>query len=263
MAADPFSDKYTIETPEQMPLEFAIAGIGSRFLAMAIDTLIQVAFGVVVFIAVIIANVVWPQPGSRLWIAGAAIALLFLLTFAYFAIFEIWWNGQTPGKRKAGIRVIKDSGRPLTVAETIGRNLLRIVDQLPVFYALGVLIAFLNSRNKRLGDFIAGSIVIRETPLADLKPEWQNARTAPPPLSPLVSPLSAEDLDLIDAFLNRRSHLTADVRSRIAEEIFERIRPKLPAQDGLQVPGLTTESVLEWLVSQRVPDHGHVPPPGN
>jgi uncharacterized RDD family membrane protein YckC len=251
MAPDPFPDKYSIETPEQMPLEFAIAGIGSRFLAMAIDTLIQLGFAVVVFIAASIASAIWPQPGSRLWIVGAAIALLFLLTFAYFAIFEIWWNGQTPGKRRAGIRVIKDSGRPLTVAETIGRNLLRIVDQLPVFYALGVLIAFLNSRNKRLGDFIAGSIVIRETPLADLKPEWQNARTAPPPLSPLVSPLSAEDLNLIDAFLNRRSHLTADVRSRIANEIFERIRAKLPAQDLLQSPGLTTESVLEWLGSQR------------
>jgi uncharacterized RDD family membrane protein YckC len=251
MAPDLFPDKYSIETPEQMPLEFTIAGIGSRFLAMAIDTLIQVAFGVVVFVAFSIASVVWPQPGLRLWIVGAAIALLFLLSFAYFAAFEIFWNGQTPGKRRAGIRVIKDSGRPLTVAETIGRNLLRIVDQLPAFYAVGVLIAFLNSRNKRLGDFIAGSIVIRETPLADLKPEWQNARTAPPPLSPLVSPLSAEDLNLIDAFLNRRSHLTADVRSRIANEIFERIRAKLPAQDFVQGPGVSTESVLEWLGSQR------------
>jgi uncharacterized RDD family membrane protein YckC len=251
MAPDPFSDKYIIETPEQMPLEFAIAGIGSRFLAMAIDTLIQVGFGVVVFIAVIIANVVWPQAGSRLWIVGAAIALLFVLSFGYFAAFEIFWNGQTPGKRRAGVRVIKDSGRPLTVAETIGRNLLRIVDQLPAFYALGVLIAFLNSRNKRLGDFIAGSIVIREIPLADLKPEWQNAQTAPPPLSPLADPLSPEDLNLIDAFLNRRSHLTADVRSRIAEEIFERIRAKLPAQDLSRSPELSTEAVLEWLGSQR------------
>lgn len=250
MAPDSFPDKYTIETPEQMPLEFAIAGIGSRFLAMAIDTLIQLGLAVVVFIAVYIAGKIWPQTG--LWIVGAAIALLFLLMFAYFAVFEIWWNGQTPGKRRAGIRVIKDSGRPLTVAETIGRNLLRVVDQLPVFYAVGVLIAFLNSRNKRLGDFIAGSIVIRETPLADLKPAWQNARTAPL-LNPLVSPLSAEDLYLIDAFLNRRSHLTADVRSRIAEEILERIRAKLPAQDLLQSPGLTTESILEWLSSQRRP----------
>jgi uncharacterized RDD family membrane protein YckC len=101
--------------------------------------------------------------------------VFFFLYFGYFALFEIIWNGQTPGKRKAGIRVIKDSGRPLTPAESIARNLMRIADWLPVFYAVGMLFTILTKENKRLGDLIAGSLVVRESSFTDLKPAWQTS----------------------------------------------------------------------------------------
>ena len=100
-------------------------------------------------------------------------AVLFALYYGYFAAFEILWNGQTPGKRAAGIRVIKESGRPLSAAETIGRNLLRIVDQLPGFYAIGIVTSLLNAQNKRFGDFVAGSIVVRESSLSAMRPSWR------------------------------------------------------------------------------------------
>src|SRR5512146_2669804 len=115
-------DKHTIETPEQMSLHLTVAGIGSRFLALAVDTLIQVGAGIVVLVVLGLLGVAGVFAGMRqspLWVLAALVFAAFLLMFGYFAAFEIAWNGQTPGKRIVGIRVVKDSGRPLTPAETI------------------------------------------------------------------------------------------------------------------------------------------------
>jgi uncharacterized RDD family membrane protein YckC len=243
-------DQHTIETPEQLRLDFAVAGIGSRFLALAVDTLIQIAVLVLVFIALAIlgtARVLALRGEPAVWLLALAGVLFFLLFFGYFAIFEILWNGQTPGKRSIGIRVVKDSGRPLTAAESIGRNLLRIVDQLPGFYAIGMAAALLNASNKRLGDLVAGSIVVRESTLAAIRPVWQTTRTQAGPMLG-GNALSVEDLTLIDTFLNRRNELTPDVRSRMAARILAQLRPKLPAHTD---SGMSTESILESLAWER------------
>jgi uncharacterized RDD family membrane protein YckC len=246
----PLSDKHTIETPEQMPLEFAIAGIGSRFLALAIDTLIQTAIGLAVLVSGVVTAGIMASLGHELssqWIAAGLFAMVFLLVFAYFAVFEIVWNGQTPGKRKVGIRVIKETGRPLTAAEAIGRNFLRLVDQLPGFYAIGVLVALLNKNNKRLGDFVAGSIVVRETPFETVKPVWAPSQTEQS-LKSAGAGISLEDLALIETFLNRRHELAFDVRSRMAHEILGRLKGKLSLDPGSQ---LSAESILESLAHER------------
>jgi uncharacterized RDD family membrane protein YckC len=247
-----FADKLTIETPEQTALDFPIAGVGSRFLALAIDTLIQMLVGLIVGLggSMAIAGISVVMPSAGVW--GLAVMLLFyfLLYFGYFAFFEILWNGQTPGKRKAGIRVIKDSGRPLTPAESIGRNLLRIVDWLPAFYAAGIASAVLTKGNKRLGDLVVGSLVVRESSLSELKPLWQTSQdSVSPPLSPLgAANLSLDEFALIDSFLNRRNDLDADVRYRMADQIFRRLAPKLslPADRTL-----STETILESLARER------------
>jgi uncharacterized RDD family membrane protein YckC len=243
-------DKHTIETPEQLRLDFAVAGIGSRFLALAIDSLIQTAVAVLAIIVLAIVGISGAlalRGQASVWLLAAIGVLFFLLFFGYFAIFEILWNGQTPGKRSIGIRVVKDSGRPLTAAESIGRNLLRIVDQLPGFYAIGIVVAILNSSNKRLGDLVAGSLVVRESSLAAIKPSWQ---AMPSGTGPLLggNALSIEDLALIDAFLNRRSELAPEVRSRMAWQILNQLSPKLGAPP---VPGSSNESVLESLAWER------------
>ena len=215
---------------------------------MLIQTLVGIVAGVAGGFALTYAALVWPK--ASLW--GAAILLLFyfFLYFGYFALFEIIWNGQTPGKRKAGIRVIKDSGRPLTPAESIARNLMRIVDWMPVFYAVGILTAVLNKENKRLGDLVAGSLVVRESSFQDLKPAWHAGQGPPvPALSPLGAPqLSPAECALIDSFLNRRFDLEPDVRFRMADEILRRIRQKLtlPADNSL-----STEKILEALAYER------------
>lgn len=247
-----FADKLTIETPEQTALDFPIAGIGSRFLALAIDTLIQILVGFIVGFggSMAIAGISVVMPSASLWGFAILILFYFLLYFGYFAFFEILWNGQTPGKRRAGIRVIKDSGRPLTPTESIGRNLLRIVDWLPAFYAAGIASAVLTKGNKRLGDLVVGSLVVRESSLSDLKPLWQTSRDSlSPPLSHLgAANLSPDECALIDSFLNRRNDLDADVRYRMADQIFRRLAPKLtlPADQTL-----STEAILESLARER------------
>jgi uncharacterized RDD family membrane protein YckC len=252
-------DKLTIETPEQTTLDFAVAGIGSRFLAIAYDFLIQFLVGLVVGIGggIALAGMSVVAPKIAMWGGAVLILFYFLLYFGYYAFFEIWWNGQTPGKRKVGIRVIKDSGRPLTPAESIGRNLMRIVDWMPFFYGVGIVSAFFTKGNKRLGDLLVGSLVVRETSLQELKPVWQTAPVvfaagnAPVVLS--AAPLGAgrltpEECALIESFLTRRSSLDYDVRVRMADEVFRRIKERLtiPADNTRSV-----ENLLEVLSYER------------
>jgi len=247
-----FSDKLTIETPEQTALEFQVAGIGSRFLALAYDMLIQILIGFVAGFggSLLIGLVASAIPGAANWGFALLFLFFFLLYFGYYAFFEIFWNGQTPGKRKAGIRVIKDSGRPLTPAESIARNLMRIIDWMPAFYAVGMLSAILTKENKRLGDLVAGSLVVREVAFSDLKPAWQATQApADPSLPPLgADRLSPEEGALIESYLSRRDALEPHVRYRMAYEIVGRIRPKLtlPADNKLSL-----EKILEVLAYER------------
>jgi len=256
MPADSFADKLTIDTPEQTALDFAVAGIGSRFLALAIDTLIQILVGFVAGIAgsILIGLLVASSPRSSLWTAAVLVVFYFLLYFGYFAFFEIIWNGQTPGKRKIGIRVIKDSGRPLTAAESIGRNLLRIVDWLPLFYAVGMVCAVLTKENKRLGDLVAGSLVVREAAFSDLKPAWQAAPVAPsgnawPPMG--ADRLTVEEASLIDSYLSRRSSLEPYVQFRMADEILNRLKPKLTIPADINISAYSSDKILEALAFER------------
>lgn len=242
-----------------MPLEFAIAGIGSRFLAMAIDTLIQIAVGVVVIVVVIVLGATGLMPRlfreGGVWLVAGLLIAMFLLYFGYFAFFEIVWNGQTPGKRRVGLRVIKDSGRPLTAAETIGRNFLRILDQLPFLYGLGMLVAMLNRQNKRIGDFVAGSIVIRETPFTQVRPVWESAQSANPATGAVgAARVSLEDLTLIETFLQRRYDLAPDVRSRMSSEILNRVRGVLSLPAGMED---SAESILESVARERRSSGGY------
>jgi uncharacterized RDD family membrane protein YckC len=251
-AVPSYVDQLTIETPEQTSLDFTIAGIGSRFLALALDTLIQIAVGLVVGIAGAfgLGAAAAFAPRLAVWTGAILILFYFLLYFGYYALFEILWNGQTPGKRVIGIRVVKDSGRPLTPAESIGRNLMRIVDWLPFLYAVGIVSAVLTKENKRLGDLVAGSLVVREASLTSLKPVWQTDQQAAQPGTSSYGGvnLSPQEFALIDSFLTRRSDLDYDIRMRMANQIFYRLKPKLNLPPNTS---LSTEAILEALAYER------------
>lgn len=237
-------DKLTIETPEQTSLEFSIAGIGSRFLAIAIDTLIQTT----IVAAMLPFAFFLPRPSPYgPWIVAMGLLVFFLVYYGYFFAFESLWNGQTPGKRIIRIRVIKDDGRPVQAIDSVARNLLRIVDQLPVLYAIGIVTVLLSPKSKRLGDFVAGTIVVHERTLEDMKPVWDSVPREDG-LKLGSERLAPEDLALIEAFLNRRSALAADVRYQTADQIVLRLRPKLQIPAGIS---LRNEELLEAIASER------------
>src|SRR5216683_2881828 len=142
-----------IETPERVPLHFALASIGNRFLACAIDHAIQIVTIILMIIGfTVIAN--YSSLGDRLsnapkWVYAVLVILLFLIISGYFAFFEWLWNGQTPGKRWLRLRVIREDGRPVTFWEAAVRNLVRIFDMMPVapipFYSIGLICVFISS----------------------------------------------------------------------------------------------------------------------
>jgi uncharacterized RDD family membrane protein YckC len=241
-------DKLTIDTPEQTALEYPIAGLGSRFLALLADTAIQ---AVLTFFVLIVGSLIgaglrsfWslgPQ-----WTVAIIFLILFLLNSGYFALFEIFWNGQTPGKRYAQVRVIKDDGRPIGAYEAIVRNALRLIDMLPTLYGVGLISIFLSRQSKRLGDFVAGTVVVHEKSLEGVRPyvESQIDETLPPIDT---SKVTLEEVQLIEMFLNRRDSLDPGVRTNMASQICSRLAEKME----VKVYGWPrTERFLEAVMEQ-------------
>jgi len=240
-----YPQKLTIDTPEQITLEYEIAGPGSRFMALFVDLMIQTVAGIVLMIAVLIAGVTL----SSLFVAGTwTIALLvvfiFLLQWGYFAAFEIFWKGQTPGKRQTGIRVINETGREASVYEAIARNLLRAVDSLPGVYAVGAIVMFISPQHKRIGDYVAGTIVIH-----DRKPEddaiFFNTTSQEVEDGIDYSSLKPSDLQVIETFLQRRLDLEQEVRLRTSTRLAQHFRQKCGISMELHPDN---ENLLEILV---------------
>jgi uncharacterized RDD family membrane protein YckC len=219
----PAPDQLTIDTPEQIVLEFPLAGVGSRFLALAIDTLIQAAL--IAVVAVIGLLILVPAIGLRgfvTWTAAILLTIVFVIYTGYFAVFEVLWNGQTPGKRQVGLRVIDASGRPITAYAAIIRNLLRLVDQLPGFYALAIVSVLVTERQQRLGDLAAGTVVVhdRVEPKAAAPRPATAARHGADRLTP-------EEIVLVEGFLRRREDLDPLVRLNTARQIAARMAARL------------------------------------
>jgi uncharacterized RDD family membrane protein YckC len=245
-----------IETPERVQLEFALASIGNRFLAVAIDHFIQYLSIILIawfFLSVAgyTASDVADAP-ERLfneapkWLIAVMILILFLVFAGYFIIFEWLWNGQTPGKRLLRLRVIRDDGRPLTLWEAIARNLVRICDAVPGFivpvYSIGLIVIFLSNRDQRLGDLFAGTVVIRErTGEAPTYSETFVERIADSAFTRVkqntgirVDParLTEREVEVVESFLRRRWDLTERQRLWMAWRIALPLMCKLkPAYD--------------------------------
>ncbi len=242
-------DKLTIDTPEQIAIEFPLAGIGSRFLAIVFDSLLQFIGYVVLGLIAALAlggnlGRIWPSAWN--WSAAVLILVVFCLYWGYYAFFETIWQGQTPGKRHAGIRVIKDTGRSITAFEAIARNLVRVVDQFPGVYAVGCVTMFLNKKSKRLGDFVAGTVVVHEKKAEAAEPFFNLQQGAQLPVYP-VTRLSNTELVLIETFLARRLDLAPEVRTSTARRIAEHIAQKLELQAQ---PQADNEDFLETVAKE-------------
>jgi uncharacterized RDD family membrane protein YckC len=245
----PSTETLKIDTPEQVALEMPIAGIGSRFLALAIDTLAQIllyAVGVALILIAALFNVFANADFGSPWFVGGAVLLIFCVYWGYFATFEILWRGQTPGKRTAGIRVIRESGRPLDPTAAILRNIMRAIDFLPSLYGVGVVCMLVNRQSRRVGDFVAGTVVVHDTPATSLEPHWR-ATPGPHVAQPQAARLSDAEIVLIETYLQRRFQLALRVQDRTASQIAERVT----ASTGLTPePGQTLDTFLESVARQ-------------
>jgi len=239
-----------IETPEQIALELPIAGVGSRFLALAVDTLLQLFVGTIgAFALAIVLPLALSVAPDWLRMLGPAVAIFFLyaIYWGYFAVFEIVTSGRTPGKRVAGIRVIKDNGRPLRAYEAIARNFLRVIDFLPAMYAFGVITMLLNRNSKRLGDFVAGTIVVHDKPLDIVATDWGTTLTAAETIGAhQAAQITAQELVLVESFLRRRLELDPLVGDDMAAQIVRRIGDRA----GTPPPGMTNVEFLESLAAR-------------
>ena len=163
------NEHLSIETPEQIKINYSIAGIGSRFYAALID--IAVLTPIVLIGGYVTLRAIFgldERFGN--WLAAIAGVATFALQWGYYMAFEITTNGQSPGKRALGLRVIKAHGYPISFSDSAIRNLIRIVDFLPFFYGAG-LVAMLSNKNwQRLGDLAAGTLVVKEDTKVSPKP---------------------------------------------------------------------------------------------
>lgn len=247
-----------------------VAGIGSRFIALLVDYLIWL---VAIIALILIFHYVDPSLThfSRLgekWAEAILTLLGFGLYWGYFTLFEAFWDGRTPGKRVAKIRVIQRSGRGIGLFEAMTRNLLRVVDQLPVVYAVGVITIFLTKQHQRLGDLAAGTLVVHEREQLDAPSTSSSARSLTAgifdaPISAASVPerrksavelassgiqrLTIADLEVLEGFFARRLDFNMETRARLAE----RIAASIQAKSGLAIPaGVSTETYLEEVAHQ-------------
>ncbi len=258
-----------IETPERVPLAFALASIGNRFLAVAIDHFIQYFTIFIVAYALLslsgFGDLTTAESSQVLqempkWTMALMIIVLFLIFAGYFVFFEWIWNGQTPGKKLLKLRVIREDGRPITLWEALARNLLRIFDAVPGFvlpvYSIGLITIFLSKRDQRIGDMFAGTVVIRER--SDEAPTF--AETFSNPIADAafrrvqkptnfqadVNLITEPEIEVAETFLRRRWDLTERQRIwmawRIALPLMYKIKPEYDLQD------FTYEGFLEELV---------------
>lgn len=232
-----------IDTPENVVFGYEVVGIGSRFLAALIDTTI---IALLLLTANVILVYVLLGGLNNLSMGNSFIvALLSLISFAffwgYYIFFEMRWNGSSPGKRQVGIRVIRADGTPITLAESVIRNLVRLVDFLPGAYGLGLVTMFIDGKARRLGDLAANTLVVREQTAVSLESLGKAATSADPVISRApgsaereaakwpVDKLTEADIQLAESLLQRYNDLPNGFT--LANQILNRLveRMELPS----------------------------------
>ena len=264
------SRRVEIVTPENIRVTYELAGAGSRFAAAFIDHSIQI------LVILLILLMSWWLTASRsvfksmfagsasayIWaIAGLAIFALF---FGYFTLFELFWSGRSPGKKIIGLRVVRDGGYPIDFYCSVVRNLVRIVDLLPPPYGIGLASIFISSDYKRLGDYAAGTIVVKEKSGERLE-ERARGPASPSvaffmPLVKNLDVLNTEDYRIIRRFAQRRYQFDISVQAylgmRLALPLIQRMRLEVPIHAQLHYA-----DVVEAIERRYVEDKGIVSSP--
>jgi uncharacterized RDD family membrane protein YckC len=249
-----------IETPERVPLHFALASIGNRFLACAFDHALQTLFIALLYLILMLIFSTLAFSGLKnapKWAIALLILFAFIIWSSYFIVFEWLWNGQTPGKRWLKLRVIREDGRPITFWEAAVRNLLRIFDIMPFpFYSIGLISVFISTRDQRVGDLVAGSVVVREreteaptfsqvfnAPVSDMA---LRRSFKPVKFTAEIGFITEPEIEVVETYLRRRWDLPDHTRMwmawRVAMPLLYKLRP------GYDPATFTYEGFLEELL---------------
>ncbi|HLO47764.1 MAG TPA: RDD family protein [Kamptonema sp.] len=229
-----FFNRFSLQTPESVELEFTLAGIGNRAYALLIDYiiwgLIQLVFALAwlmlyVILSDAIARIAGNISNLETWLLAIQILISFFIYVGYFVCFETLWQGQTPGKRYVKIRVIRDDGRPVRLQQSTLRALLRPVDDL---FFIGLFLIALNQREKRLGDLVAGTLVIQEeqaSAIAELKLSDSAQTLANQLLNEAeLSRLLPEDFAVIRQYLQRRDAMIPKAREELSKQLATQVK---------------------------------------
>lgn len=216
-----------VETPEHVAIGYELADLGSRFTAMLLDWLLiilgQLGIWIGVFALARIFGFENPVTGLGL---GITIFAGFVLMWGYFVFFEGLRDGQTPGKRWMGIRVVHDGGFPVTVRAAAVRNLIRmVIDFQPMpSWAVGGLSMMLHPQTKRIGDLVAGTVVVRDRTGQPIPEE--SARTQAEPLGP--PRMTDEEFAAVQMYASRREALEGPVRAELSRKLLARVERHFP-----------------------------------
>jgi uncharacterized RDD family membrane protein YckC len=233
-------DQITIATPEGLEFDLVLAGLGSRFVARLVDSLLQMG--------IILALIVVQVAISTGWFVAVLIVSYFVTLFVYDVLFEVFASGRTPGKRAAGLRVVRTAGQPVGFLASSVRNILRLVDFLPSAYLVGTISIVVSRHNQRLGDLAAGTLVVRERDARPRAADWAAWSRPTVPLDAVVgwdvSAVTPAEVAAVRAFLDRRLTLPPDARARFGYELAVRLGAKVSGIPAGAHPEYVLEGVL-------------------
>jgi len=250
-------DRLTIQTPEQVGFEYVLAGLGSRTAAFLMDTVIRwfFVFAIVVIVALSLRFLPalnlsgWVADLSKTWLIALAVLAYSLVDLGYFLFFEALWSGQTPGKRRQGLRVIRINGQPIGWVESSIRNILRAVDLLAGFYPVGIVVVFLSHNNQRIGDYAAGTVVIverKQSVPGDRKQFLAPRVLTHPEIEWYVSRLKPAQYQVLRSFLERRDQMEQGHRHELARLLSHQVFKKMSKSTRINI---SYESFIEEIIA--------------
>lgn len=237
-----------VETPEHVTFRVHVAGPSRRAVAYAVDLLIRLLVLLLLAIVVQMAGGDMDFEGAS---QGVLLVVMFSLEWGYYILFEGLWSGQTPGKRLLSLRTVKESGVPLTFLDVVLRNLLRGADWLPAFNVVGFLVMAVDGRFRRLGDMVAGTMVVQEA-----KGRLGSALVISPAPSPAELEaipasvrLSGAEMDVLESFLRRLGTLSPARELELAQMVAPMFAERV---------GARYDNAVRFLAALFVRAGGHV-----
>jgi len=227
-------ERLSIDTPENVIFNYEVAGLVTRGLAAFLDSvIITVTQGLV--LGIILGFTGMPSiddSAIQSWMIAILGFLAFVMLWGYYVFFEVRWNGQSPGKRWLGLRVVCADGTPISLTESLIRNLVRLIDFLPMYYGIGIVMMFIDDKMRRLGDMAAHTLVVRDQKAIPLESLSANPGSTSSSISHLteevrVSRLTSQDIQMMEDYFARRYSLPGKVRSELRQHILQILLTRL------------------------------------